>query len=228
MLTVAPLLCIGLGVTHVATAQNTTPWRFYFEGGGKVSDFRATSYGGSYQPQSGAPLFSQEDRVITVRNTFSGFVQAKGFKELGQHLTLSGTVGLDMQHLNYRTGYTETFSGSGITAYGREHISRLLSRARVDFGLHYQVRIGESGRLLPGVAVGQMVNLSKDGYSYTFIQPGIYFTNDRLLLSATVSETPYNVIIPGASHMTGQLQGAYTYDAEYRIREFQLGVGAKF
>ncbi|MBG8554106.1 hypothetical protein [Hymenobacter guriensis] len=227
ILILATLLGATLSASHTAAAQDAAPWKVYLEGGGKVSAFRTTSYGGSYQPQGTYPS-PEEDRKITVRNTFSGFLQVKGFKEVAKRLTLSGTVGLDMQHLNYRTGYTETFSNGTITAYGRDHISRLLSRARVDIGFYYPVRIGESGRLLPGIALGQMVNLSEQGYSYTFLQPGIYFTNDRLLLSATVSETPYNVLIPGASHMEGQLRGTYTYDAEYRIREFQLGFGAKF
>ncbi|MDU0369266.1 hypothetical protein ACFPAF_02570 [Hymenobacter endophyticus] len=222
------LLCAALRFSGTAAAQDTAGWKFYFEAGPKITDFRTTSYGGTYSPQSGSTYFSEEDRRVSVRNTFSAFMDVKAFRPLSERLVLSGTVGLDMQHLNYRTGYTQTTSNSVVTAYGNEHISRLLTRARADFGLHYQVRLGESGRLLPGVSVGQMVNLSKDGYSYTFIQPGLYFTNDRLLLSATVSDTPYNVLIPGASHFEGELQGPYTYDAEYRIREFQLSVGAKF
>ncbi|RSK51295.1 hypothetical protein [Hymenobacter rigui] len=215
-------------VAHSAAAQDTAPkWRFYFEAGPKISDFRTNSSGGSYFPTSGRSS-PEEDRRVSVRNTFSGFMQVKGFRALSEHLMLSGTVGLDMQHLNYRTGYTQTGSNGIITAYGNQHISRLMSRARTDFGLHYAVRLGQSGQLMPGVSVGQMVNLSKDGYSYTFIQPGLYFTTDRLLLGATVSTTPYNVLIPGASHFEGDLNGPYTYDAEYNIREFQLSVGAKF
>lgn len=227
-LTLAALLGTTLGLTQTATAQDVSKWSFYFEAGPKVSQFRTQASGGQYFPQSGQPLFSETDRRVTVRNTFSGFMNVKGFRPLSEHLVLSGTVGLDMQHLNYRTGITQTGSNGSITAYGSEHISRLLSRARADFGLHYAFRLGESGRLMPGVSIGQMVNLSRDGYSYTFIQPGLYYTTDRLLLGLTVSDTPYNVLIPGASRFEGDLNGAYTYEAEYRIREFQLSVGAKF
>ncbi|WP_426493105.1 hypothetical protein [Hymenobacter sp. 102] len=225
--TVIALLGALGGFAHSATAQDSSKWSFYFEAGPKISDFRTTSYGGSYFPTA-QPAFPETDRRVTVRNTFSGFMNVKGFRPLSEHLLLSGTVGLDMQHLNYRTGYTQTGSNGIVTAFGNDHISRLLTRARADFGLHYAVRVGQSGRLLPGVSIGQMVNLSKDGYSYTFIQPGLYFTTDRLLLGATVSDTPYNVLIPGASHFEGDLNGRYSYDAEYRIREFQLSVGAKF
>ena len=227
-LTILSLVCAALGLSGKAAAQDAGGWKFYLEAGPKITDFRTTSYGGSYAPQSGTSFSDEKDRQVSVRNTFSAFVDVKAFRPLSERLVFSGTLGLDMQHLNYRTGYTQTSSNGIITAYGNEHISRLLSRARVDFGLHYQIRLGEAGRLLPGVSVGQMVNLSKDGYSYTFIQPGLYFTNDRLLLSATVSDTPYNVLIPGASRFEGNLRGPYTYDAEYRIREFQLSVGAKF
>lgn len=213
---------------HSAAQDTPNKWRFYFEAGPKISDFRAMSYGGTYRPQSASPSFSEADRKVTIRNTFSGFMQVKAFKPLSEHVVLSGTLGLDMQHLNYKTGYTQTVVNDIITAYDNQHISRLLTRARADWGIHYQFNIGATGHLMPGVSVGQMVNLSKDGYSYTFIQPGLYFTNDRLLLSATVSDTPYNVLIPGASHFEGVLNGPYTYDAEYRIREFQLGIGAKF
>jgi len=226
--TLAALLSATLGLTQAATAQDAPKWSFYFEAGPKISQFRAQSYGGHYFPQSGQQRFPETDRRITVRNTFSGFMNVKGFRPLSEHLVLSGTVGLDMQHLNYRTGTTKIGTNGSVTAYGSQHISQLLSRARADFGLHYAVKLGESGRLMPGVSVGQMVNLSKNGYSYTFIQPGVYFTTDRLLVGITASDTPYNVLIPGASYFEGDLDGFYTYEAEYRIREFQLSVGAKF
>jgi hypothetical protein len=230
--TYIPALLLTLAGTLLgrqsAAQDSPTKWQFFFEAGPKISDFRAMSYGGTYRPQSASPSFSEADRKVTIRNTFSGFMQVKGFKPLSEHIVLSGTLGLDMQHLNYKTGYTQTVVNDIITAYDNQHVSRLLTRARADWGIHYRFNIGASGHLMPGVSVGQMVNLSKDGYSYTFIQPGLYFTNDRLLLSATVSDTPYNVLIPGASHFEGVLNGPYTYDAEYRIREFQLGIGAKF
>lgn len=226
--TLAALLGTTLGLSQAASAQDTAKWSFYFEAGPKISQFRTQASGGQYFPQAGRPQFPESDRRVTVRNTFSGFMNVKGFRPLSEHLVLSGTVGLDMQHLNYRTGSTITGSNTYVTAYGSEHISRLLSRARADFGLHYAFRLGESGRLMPGVSVGQMVNLSKDGYSYTFIQPGLYYTTDRLLLGLTASDTPYNVLIPGASRFQGDLNGAYTYEAEYRIRELQLSIGAKF
>ncbi|UOR05450.1 hypothetical protein MUN82_21305 [Hymenobacter aerilatus] len=224
LLTVAAAL-----LSRQSVAQYTpTKWEFYFEAGPKISDFRTTAYGGTYSPQSASPIFSDADRKITVRNTFSGFMQVKAFKPLSERIVLAGTLGLDMQHLNYKTGYTQTVINDYITSYEQEHISRLLTRARADWGIYYRFNLGTSAHLMPGVAVGQMVNLSQDGYSYTFIQPGLYFTNNRLLLSATVSDTPYNVLIPGASRFEGELNGPYTYDAEYRIREFQLSVGAKF
>lgn len=215
--TLAIVLSAALGLTHTAAAQETTKWQFYFEAGPKISAFSRQAYSGTTESE------------VQVRNTFSGFADVKAFKPLSRHVILSGTVGLDMQHLNYLSGYTQTVESSVVTSYSQEHVSRLLTRARVDWGIHYQVKLGESGRLLPGVSVGQMINLSKDGYSYTFIQPGIYFTNDRLLLSFTASDTPYNVLIPGASAFEGTyLNKSISSRTEFRIREFQLGIGAKF
>ncbi|QNE40600.1 hypothetical protein F1C16_14020 [Hymenobacter sp. NBH84] len=223
------LTVTGALLSRPSVAQYTpTKWAFYFEAGPKISDFRAMSYGGTYSPRSASLVFPEDQRKITIRNTFSGFMQVKAFKPLSERVVLAATLGLDMQHLNYKTGYTQTVVNDIITAYENQHISRLLARARADWGIYYRFNLGTSAHLMPGVAVGQMVNLSHNGYSYTFIQPGLYFTNDWLLLSATVSDTPYNVLIPGASRFEGELNGPYTYDAEYRIREFQLSVGAKF
>lgn len=203
-------------------AQDAAPWRLYFEAGPKISQFRATSYGGT------GNLGGMESSNVEVRNTFSGFTDVKAFKPLSNRVVLSATVGLDMQLLNYRTPYTETYSGNGISAYSRQHISRLLTRARVDWGLHYQIKVGESGYLLPGVTVGQMINLSENGYSYTFLQPGLYYTSDRLLVSFTASDTPYNVLIPGASRFVSTYRGnTFTSESEFRIRELQVSIGAK-
>ncbi|UYZ63001.1 hypothetical protein [Hymenobacter weizhouensis] len=222
------VLALGCLAATSASAQEASKWQFYFEAGPKISQFRTQASSSSYSPQGNPSLFSADERKVKVRDTFSGYLQVKTFTPLSERVLLSGTAGLDMQHLNYRTGYTQRVINSTITAYDNEHISRLLTRARVDWGLYYRVKLGQSGQLMPGVAVGQMINLSRDGYSYTYLQPGIYFTTDRLLLSVTASDTPYNVLIPGASRFEGLLNGPYTYEAEYRIRELQLGIGARF
>ncbi|UOQ78391.1 hypothetical protein MUN84_07385 [Hymenobacter sp. 5516J-16] len=202
---------------HVGAAQDTTNWRVYVEAGPKITQFRTMSYSGS------------EDAQPEMRDTYSGFVDVKAFKPLSNRVVLSGTVGVDMQLLNFRTGYQESFPAPGITSYSREHISRLLTRARLDWGIHYQFNLGESGHLLPGVSFGQMINLSKNGYSYSFIQPGLYFTNDRLLLSFTASDTPYNVLVPEASKFESTYRGrAISSESEFRVRELQFSVGAKF
>lgn len=204
-------------MSQTAAAQDSPKWQFYFEAGPKITQFRSMSYSGYSEAQP------------TLRNTFSGFADVKAFKPLSNHLVLSGTVGLDMQLLNFRTGYTESYPAPGITAYTQQHISRLLTRARVDWGLHYQFKVGESGQLMPGVSIGHMINLSQQGYGYTFIQPGLYFTNDRLLLSLTASDTPYNVQIPGASQIVSIRQGQpVVNESEFRVRELQVSIGAKF
>lgn len=213
----AAALTASLVLARPAAAQESPKWQFYFEAGPKVSAFRTMSYSGT------------DNARPELRNTFSGFADVKAFKPLSNRVVLSGTVGIDMQLLNFRTGYKESFPASGITSYSREHVSRLLTRARVDWGVHYQFNVGESGHLMPGVSVGQMINLSQKGYSYTFIQPGIYFTNDRLLLSLTASDTPYNVLIPDASQFASTYRGnPISSESEFRVRELQFSIGAKF
>ncbi|UYZ60839.1 hypothetical protein [Hymenobacter latericus] len=227
-LTLSAALLLGSLAAAPAMAQEPAKWQFYFEGGPKVSQFRTMAHSGSYSPQQGSNLYTEADRRVQVRNTFSAYAQAKAFKPLSERVVLAITGGLNMQHLNYRTGYTERVVNSMITSYDSEHISRLLTRASLDWGLYYRVKLGEAGQLMPGIAVGQMINLSRNGYSYTYLQPGVYYTSNRLLLSATVSDTPYNVLIPGASRFEGVLAGPYISETEYRIREIQVGIGARF
>ncbi|GGG30584.1 hypothetical protein [Hymenobacter glacieicola] len=215
--TLASLSALACLSAHVGVAQDTASWRVYLEAGPKITQFRAMSYSGT------------EESLPQVRDTYSGFADVKAFKPLSNRVVLSGTVGVDMQLLNFKTGYTESFPAPGITSYSREHISRLLTRARLDWGIHYQFNLGESGHLMPGVSFGQMINLSKKGYSYSFIQPGLYYTTDRLLLSFTASDTPYNVLIPEASKFESTYRGrAISSESEFRVRELQLSVGAKF
>ncbi|RSK35304.1 hypothetical protein [Hymenobacter metallilatus] len=217
LFTTTVLLASALGLAQSAAAQQTNKWQFYFEAGPKISQFRSTSYSGYSETQP------------ELRDTFSGFADVKAFKPLANRLLMSGTVGLDMQLLNFKTGYTESYPATGITFYSQEHISRLLTRARVDWGLHYHIRLGENGHLMPGISVGQMINLSQKGYSYTFVQPGLYFTNNRLLLSLTASDTPYNVQIPEASRIVSTYRGnPVVSQSEFRVRELQLSVGTQF
>ncbi|RYU84274.1 hypothetical protein [Hymenobacter persicinus] len=227
------LACGGL-TSLSARAQSTTPaeaapkWQFYFEAGPKLTSIKINEGGASAAYPK--PSYDYErDVKPQMRNTVSSFADVKGFHALSRRLVLSSTVGLDMQHLNFKTGIREEFAGGGFTSYTRTHVSRLLTRARVDFGLHYQFNLGEKGHLLPGVALGQMINLSKNGYGYTFVQPGLYFTNDRLLFSLTAATTAYNVLIPEASTFASTYNAQQvTGNFEFRVREVQLGIGARF
>jgi hypothetical protein len=224
----AALFTIGTCWAHVGVAQESTPWRLYAEAGPKINVFDLTSSGASATyPKPGYNFAA--DVAPEIDKTFSSFASLKAFKPLTRHLVFSGTVGLDMQHLDVRTGLQETGATGAATRYERAHISRLLARARVDWGLHYQVKINETAHLLPGVSVGQMVNLSKNGYSYTFLQPGLYFTTNRLLLSLTASTTPYKVRIPGVSTFSSTYNAEQvTADFEFTVYDVQLGIGAKF
>lgn len=221
-------LVISILWARTGLAQDSTPWRLYVEAGPKLSDFNLSSSAASATYQKPGYNFAA-DVEPKLDKTFSSFLSLKAFKSLTRRLVFSGTVGLDMQQLEVRTGLQETGATGAFTRYERAHISRLLTRARVDWGLHYQFMVGKTAQLLPGVSVGQMVNLSRNGYSYTFVQPGLYFTNNRLLLSLTASTTPYKVRIPEVSTFSSTYNAQQvTADFEFTINEVQFGIGANF
>ena len=53
-----------------------------------------------------------------------------------------------------------------------------------------------AGGLRSGVALGQMLNVSKNGFSYSHVQGELAYAVGRVLLSARASIMPYNTAIP--------------------------------
>ena len=199
-------------------------WQLYLEAGPKASRFRNVYQGTtSLVPGGAAP---GNYRVFKVDNTVAAFADVKAFRPLSRHLLFSATAGLDMQQLDFVTSWRSSLPGYP-SGGAEEHVVRLLTRVRLDAGLHAAVGLGSAGELRPGVSLGQMVNVSKNGFSYSYVQPELCYANGRLLLSARASFMPYNTAIPDLDAIARRDDRPVVERQEFRISEFQLGVGVK-
>ena len=58
-----------------------------------------------------------------------------------------------------------------------------------------------------------MINISRNGYSYSFVQPELCYTHGNLLVSARASFMPYNTTLPDIEEITrrdGRAEGNAT------------------
>lgn len=158
-------------------------------------------------------------------NTYATFADVKAFRYLSKHLVASGSAGLDMQQLDIgTTTRTITFP---FRFGGGEHVVRLLTRVRADAGLHYALEQRPASHLLAGVSLGQMINVSKNGYSYSFVQPELCYTHGNLLVLARASFMPYNTTLPDIEEITRRDGRTVIQRNEYRVAELALGIGIK-
>ena len=95
-------------------------------------------------------------------------------------------------------------------------------------GFDYTLIKGENMALSLGLSAGQMVNLSKGGYSYSFIESNLLFSKNRYQLFVSSSFTPYNVIIPESVAFYGNMGAEHVSEkVAYRILDLTAGVAIK-
>ncbi|MGY3089807.1 hypothetical protein ACVWYF_002855 [Hymenobacter sp. UYAg731] len=206
-------------------APETPKWQLFVEAGPKTSRFENVAHGTSYVSYTPGGFLSEYSREFQVDNTYAAFADVKAFRYLSKHLAASGSAGLDMQQLDFTT-ITRSTSPPFRTSQG-EHVVRLLTRVRVDAGLHLALGLGAAGQLLPGVSIGQMVSVSKNGYSYSFVQPELCYTHGILLVSARASFMPYNTVLPDVEAITRRDERPVVERNEYRVSELTLGIGIR-
>ncbi|MDQ2795245.1 MAG: hypothetical protein M3Y12_14735 [Bacteroidota bacterium] len=213
--------------TPAPTAEAAPKWEFYFEAGPKASIFRNVQHSTTVlDPRLGGALdpYSPE---FTVDNTVSAFADVKAFRPITRHLLFGASTGLDMQQLDFSTSWRATVPGYRSYTSG-ERVVRLLTRVRVDAGLHAALGLGRAGELRPGVSLGQMLNVSKNGFSYSYAQGELAYAIGRVLLSARASVMPYNTTIPDVENIARRNDSsASVVRNEYRISELQVGIGVR-
>ena len=72
-----------------------------------------------------------------------------------------------------------------------------------------------------------MINISRNGYSYSFVQPELCYTHGNLLVSARASFMPYNTTLSHIEEITRRDGRAVVERYEYRVAELALGIGIK-
>jgi hypothetical protein len=231
-----PAIFLSLGaclLSQVACAQTPSPtltspapgWQFYAEAGPKASWFRNVNHGTTYlvfAPGTPATYY----REFQVNTTYAAFADVRALKALAPHWLVSGTAGFDMQQLDFTTTWRAALAPRP-DDFVREHVVRLLTRVRLDAGLHYAIGLGGAGQLRPGVSLGQLVNVSRNGFSYTFLQPELSYTYHQVLLAARASFMPYNTTIPDVDDIARRDERVAVERNEYRISELQLSIGIK-
>ena len=210
---------------QVTPAAETSKWQLFAEAGPKASRFVNVTRGTSsvaFVPGGYLPEYSRD---FQVDNTYAAFADVKAFRYLSKHLAASGSTGLDMQQLDFTTTTRAAFPPFR-NSQG-EHVVRLLTRVRVDAGLHLALGLGASGQLLPGVSLGQMVSVSKNGYSYSFVQPELCYIHGNLLVSARASFMPYNTALPDVEAIARRDDRPVVERNEYRVSELALAIGLR-
>ena len=85
-----------------------------------------------------------------------------------------------------------------------------------------------AGGLRSGVALGQMLNVSKNGFSYSYVQGELAYAVGRVLLSARASFMPYNTTIPDVESIARRDASRASVERnEYRISEMSFGIGVR-
>ena len=220
--------CLAASTVRAQTTAPTTDapkWQLYAEAGPKVSRFQNVAYGTNYLNFVAQGAFSEYRREFQVDNTYAAFDDVKALRYLSKHLVASGSAGLDMQQLDIATTIRTTTPP--FRSSGGEHVVRLLTRVRVDAGLHYALGLGPASHLLAGLSLGQMINVSKNGYSYSFVQPELSYMHGNLLVSARASFMPYNTTLPDIEEITRRDNRPVVERYEYRVAELALGIGIK-
>lgn len=207
------------------TATDAPKWQFFAEAGPKYSQFNNTYHSTNTLAPVPGGYTSDYTRDFQVDNTFAAFADVKAFRYLARHLAASGSAGLDMQQLDFSTT-TRATTAPFRTSQG-EHVVRLLTRLRVDAGLHYALGLGTASHLLAGLSLGQMVNVSRNGYSASFVQPELSFTHGNVLVSARASFMPYNTTLPDIEEITRRDERPVVERNEYRVRELALAIGVR-
>lgn len=205
-------------------ATAATKWQVYVEAGPSASRFvNYTNSRTTLEPGATVPPYYRE---FKVDNTVAAFADVKAFRNLTRHLVFSGSAGFDMQQLDFSASWRAAFPGYP-TVVGSEHVVRLLTRVRLDAGLHAALGLGRAGRLLPGVSLGELVSVSKNGFSYSIVQPELCYAVGPVLLSARASFMPYNTTIPDIDAIARRDSRPVVEREEYRVSEFRLGIGMK-
>ena len=229
------LLVLGACLTaSAAQAQTSNPttdapeaskWQFFAEGGPKFSQFKNTYHSSNNLAFVPNGYVSDYSRDFQLDNTYAAFAGVKALRYLTKHLVASGGAGLDMQQLDFTTTTRSLFPPFR-TSQG-EHVVRLLTRVRVDAGLHAAFGLGAASQVLAGLSLGQQVNVSRNGYSNSFVQPELTFTHGKVLVAARASFMPYNTTLPDVEEITRRDGRPVVERNEYRVSEFSLSLGVR-
>jgi hypothetical protein len=224
----------GCLMASSALAQSPTPstdaadapkWQFFAEAGPKTSQFKNTYHSTNVLAFLPGGYVADYSREFQVDDTYAAFAGVKALRFLSKHLVASGGAGLDMQQIDFTTTTRSLFPPFR-TSQG-EHVVRLLTRLRVDGGLHYALGLGTSSHLLAGLSLGQQVNVSRNGYSYSFVQPELSFTRGNVLVAARAAFMPYNTTLPDVEEITRRDDRPVVERNEYRVTELSLSLGVR-
>ena len=210
---------------QVAPAAEASKWQLFAEADPKASRFASTYHSTSYVAFAPNGYLSEYYREFQVDNTYSAFANVKALRYLTKHLVASGSTGLDMQQLDFTTTTRSAFPPFR-TSQG-EHVVRLLTRVRVDGGLHYTLELGQASHLLAGLSLGQLIGASKNSYSYSFVQPELTYTHGNILVAVRASSTLYNITLPDVEEITRRDNRPVVERNEYHVGEFSVAVGVK-
>ena len=72
-----------------------------------------------------------------------------------------------------------------------------------------------------------MVSVSKNGYSYSYVQPELCYTRGPLLVSARASFMPYNTALPDVEAIARRDGRTVVERNEYRVSELALAIGVR-
>ena len=110
---------------------------------------------------------------------------------------------------------------------GRSDSSASNNREKTRLPSPSKLGLGAAGELRTSVSLGQMLNVSRNGFGYSYVQPELCYAAGRRLLSARASFMPYNTTIPNANAIARREDCVVVERRGYRTSEFQPGLGVK-
>ena len=140
----------AIATAQVAPAAEAPKWQLFAEAGPKTSWFENVTRGSTVLVPAPGSYVSEYYRDFQVDNTYAAFADVIAFRPLTKHRVASGSTGLDMQQLDFTTT-TRSATPPFRTSPG-EHVVRLLTRVRVDAGLHLALGLGRRASYCPASA----------------------------------------------------------------------------
>ena len=120
-------------------------------------------------------------RCCIVDFKLSKQVAAVGFDSEGAQEQLIGNILAGKTLCDKASHFLFAARERGHRRHGRRGLQQQHEVHGLEAGLHAALRLGAAGKLHPGVSLSQLLNVSRNGFGYSYVQPELCHAVGRLL-----------------------------------------------